>query len=238
MSLVIEDLSASYGNIQVIWNVSLKIEKGEIVSLVGSNGAGKSTLLRCIMGIVKPTQGRITFENNALLATRTHSRVRHGISYVPEGRRLFPAMTVEDNLILGSPSRAPDISSRIDQVFRLFPVLKERRSQFAGNLSGGEQQMLAIGRALMAKPKLMLLDELSAGLAPVMFDRVLDSIQSINEIGVSILLAEQNAERALEVSKRSYVLENGRIALEGTSEKLSDDPRIRRAYLGMGEVLT
>ncbi|MDG6995536.1 MAG: ABC transporter ATP-binding protein [Nitrososphaerota archaeon] len=236
MSLVVENLSASYGNIRVIWNVSIKVDKGEIVSLVGSNGAGKSTILRSIIGIVKPSSGDIRFENLSLYGKNVHSRVRDGISYVPEGRRLFQAMTVEDNLLLGSPPKVSDMSSRVGEVFKLFPVLKERRTQYAGNLSGGEQQMLAIGRALMAKPKLMLLDELSAGLAPVMFDRVLDSIESINQMGVSILLAEQNAERALEVSKRSYVIENGRIVLEGDSGKLADDPSVRRAYLGLGEL--
>lgn len=235
MSLNVEDLSVSYGKIQVLWNVALHVNRGEIVSLIGANGAGKSTLLKAIIGLVKPKGGRVSFDGQPLVGKRIHSRVRTGIAYVPEGRRLFYAMTVEENLRMGSKRSDSNLEKQLKEVFELFPILKERRKQFAGNLSGGEQQMVAIGRALMSNPKLMLLDELSFGLAPVLFDRVLDSIQEINQLGVSIFLAEQNAERALEVSRRSYVLENGRIVMDGESNALKDSPLIRNAYLGIAE---
>ena len=234
MSLHVENVSVSYGKIQAIWNASLEVKRGEFVSLIGANGAGKSTLLRAIIGIVKVDRGNIRFEDRSLLGQRPHSRVRHGISYVPEGRRLFYAMTVRENLIMGRKrNEAGSFSKQLKEVYSLFPVLKSREGEFAGNLSGGEQQMLAIGRALMSEPKLMLLDELSFGLAPLTFERVLGAILEINRLGVSILLAEQNAERALECSTSSYVLENGRIVLQGESKDLIDSPKIKEAYLGI-----
>jgi branched-chain amino acid transport system ATP-binding protein len=236
LSLKVEDVSVSYGKIQVLWDVSLEIRKGEIVSLIGANGAGKSTLLRSIIGVVPIDRGEMHFEGKSLRRKRPHARVRDGISYVPEGRRLFTAMTVKENLLMGRKKGKGEhqpYSAQLARVHELFPILKAREGEFAGNLSGGEQQMLAIGRAFMSEPKLMLLDELSFGLAPIAFERVLETILEINKLGVSILLAEQNAERALEVSSHSYVLENGRIALQGESKELKDSPRVKEAYLGV-----
>lgn len=217
--------------------MSVKVDRGEIVCLIGSNGAGKSTLLRCVMGLVRPRSGAIYFDGEQLGHGSIHSRVRKGISYVPEGRRLFSAMSVEENLLMGAKRRRPNSrGAQLQKVYDLFPVLREKSKQHAGNLSGGEQQMLAIGRALMAEPKLILMDELSAGLAPVLFERVLDSIVQINKLGVSILLAEQNSEKALEYSSRGYVIENGRIAADGESQVLVNSDSVRRAYLGLGDV--
>lgn len=232
MSLRVEDLSVSYGNIRALWNVSIEAGKGEVVSLIGTNGAGKSTILKSIMGLVKSQEGRIIFEGKPLSRVRTHSIVSMGIGYVPEGRRLFPRLSVEENLRIGAPRKCSDLDKRVGEVFELFPALKGRRGQNASTLSGGEQQMVAIGRAMMAKPKMLLLDELSFGLAPIVFERVLSAIESINKSGVSIILAEQNSERALEVSKLCYVLENGRVVAKGESRSLMDDPSVRAAYLG------
>jgi branched-chain amino acid transport system ATP-binding protein len=232
VSLQVEDLSVSYGNIRALWGVSVKVEKGEIVSLIGANGAGKSTLLKSIMGLVKSQGGKVSFEGKNLANSRTNSIVKMGVGYVPEGRRLFPRLSVEENLRMGAPRRCLDLSKRFGELFELFPVLKDRKAQNASTLSGGEQQMVAIGRALMGKPKMLLLDELSFGLAPIVFEKVLSAIEAINSSGVSILLAEQNSERALEVSKHSYVLENGRIVLEGESGRLMRDPSVNAAYLG------
>jgi branched-chain amino acid transport system ATP-binding protein len=233
VSLVVENVSAFYGNLQVLWDVSITVEKGEIVALIGANGAGKSTLLRSVIGLVKPKQGNISFDGDTVLNKSTHSRVKSGIGYVAEGHRLFYAMTVEENLRMGAPRVSPGLELRMKEVYNLFPILRERRKQYAGNLSGGEQQMLSIGRAFMSNPKLILLDELSFGLSPIAFDRVIDSVKGINGLGVSVLFAEQNAERALEISARTYVLQNGRIAMSGKSEDLVNDPSIRSAYLGM-----
>ena len=233
MSLKVEDLSVSYGNIRALWGVSIEVGKGEVISLIGANGAGKSTLLKSIMGLVKAQGGKMTFEGKPLSKVSTHSIVSMGMSYVPEGRRLFPRLSVEENLRMGAPRKCPDLEKRIGEFSELFPGMKERMSQNASTLSGGEQQMVAIGRAMMAKPKMLLLDELSFGLSPIVFERVLSAIESINQRGVSILLSEQNSERALEVSKRSYVLENGRIVAKGESSALMDDPLVRAAYLGV-----
>jgi branched-chain amino acid transport system ATP-binding protein len=237
VSLVVENINVLYGNVQVLWDVSLDVKKGEIVSLIGANGAGKSTILKSIIGLVKPKSGKIIFEGKSLLGQRIHSRVRSGVGYVPEGRRLFYAMTVEENLRMGRRGNKSDNDGGFleleEKVFGLFPVLRERAKQYAGNLSGGEQQMLAIARALMSNPKILLLDELSFGLAPALFEKVLESILEINKSGISVLLAEQNAEKALEASGRTYVIENGRITLEGKSEDLLDRSEIREAYLGV-----
>jgi branched-chain amino acid transport system ATP-binding protein len=233
LSLKVEDVSVSYGKIQALWNASLEVGQGEIVSLIGANGAGKSTLLRSVIGIVRVDRGQMSFEGRSLLHQRIHTRVRSGISYVPEGRRLFYAMTAKENLLMGKKKGNTSAADQLAKVYKLFPVLKDRENELSGNLSGGEQQMLAIGRAFMSEPKLMLLDELSFGLAPLMFERVLDAIFEINKLGVSILLAEQNAERALEASSRSYVLENGRIVLQGESGELIDSPKVKEAYLGL-----
>ena len=235
MILEIKNLSAAYGRIQVLWGVSLRVEDKEIVSLIGANGAGKSTLLKSVIGVVRPQGGEIFFRSESIVGKRPHHMVSSGISYVPEGRRLFSAMNTAENLRMGAPRVCEDLNERFDKVYSLFPVLKDRRKQAAGTLSGGEQQMVAIGRALMSAPKLLLLDELSFGLSPIMFDRVLVAIQSVRESGVSILMAEQNSERALESSDRSYVMENGRIELDGVSSGLIDNPKIRGAYLGVAE---
>jgi branched-chain amino acid transport system ATP-binding protein len=235
MILEIDNLSAAYGRIQVLWGVSLKVQEKEIVSLIGANGAGKSTLLKSVIGVVKPQAGGIRFQSESIVGRRPHTMVKGGISYVPEGRRLFSTMNTAENLRMGAPRVCEDLDKRFDRVYSLFPVLKDRRKQAAGTLSGGEQQMVAIGRALMSAPKLLLLDELSFGLSPIMFERVLTAIESVRESGVSILMAEQNSERALESSDRSYVMENGRIEFDGISSELIDNPKIREAYLGVVE---
>jgi branched-chain amino acid transport system ATP-binding protein len=229
LSLVVKDLSTSYDNLRVLWDVDLKVDRGEIVCLIGSNGAGKSTVVKSIIGLVTSKSGSIVFEGNDLSRVSIHDRVRRGLGYVPEGRRLFYSMTVLENLLMGSRRHTRE---QLDLVHNLFPILRERSSQFAGNLSGGEQQMLAIGRALMSQPKLLILDELSAGLAPIMFERVLESILTINERGVSVFLAEQNSERALEISHRGYVLQNGRVVLNGDSHDLANSQLVQQAYLG------
>lgn len=233
MSLSINSLSASYANLQVLWDVSLHVDKGEVVSLIGANGAGKSTLLKSIMAIIRYRNGSIVFEGQSLKGLYPHQVVARGIAYVPEGRRLFPSMSVEENLRMGAPRKCGDLDSRLDSVFSLFPAVNARKKQSASTLSGGEQQMVAIGRALMTKPRMLLLDELSFGLSPKVFERVLDAIEETNHLGVSILLAEQNSERALEVSKRAYIMENGRISSEGKSQELINDSRVREAYLGI-----
>lgn len=229
----LKSISASYGNIQVIWDISLEVGKGEIVALIGANGAGKSTILKSTIGLVRLTAGSISFEGMPLAGSRTYDIVRHGIGFVAEGRRLFVLMTVLENLRMGAPRKCEDLNSRFEDVFALFPALRDRKNQAAGTLSGGEQQMVAIGRALMSRPKLLLLDELSFGLSPIMFEKVLSAIEQANSTGVSIFLAEQNSERALEISDRAYVLENGRITTEGASKTLIDDPKVKAAYLGV-----
>lgn len=235
MSLTVDSLSASYENIQVLWDVSIHVEEGEIVALLGANGAGKSTLLRSIIGLVKFRDGEVEFNGQSLKGMRPHNIVQRGIAFVAEGRRLFGAMSVEENLRMGAPRNCKDLEQRKDLVYSLFPTLDERKRQHAATLSGGEQQMVAIGRALMTKPKMLLLDELSFGLSPKMFERVLGAVEEANHSGVSILMAEQNAERALEVSARSYVMENGRISRYGKSKDLINDPKIRVAYLGVAD---
>jgi branched-chain amino acid transport system ATP-binding protein len=233
LSLRVESITASYGNIKVLWDVSMNVEKGSIVSLIGANGAGKSSLLKCILGVLKVQNGSILFQGMHIDKMRPHSIVTAGIGYVPEGRRLFPTMSVHENLRLGAPRNCYHLDKRYHFVTDLFPVLKDRSWQAAGTLSGGEQQMVAIGRALMSEPSLLILDELSFGLSPKNFERVLDTIMQINRTGVSILLAEQNAERALEISSYTYVMENGRITHEGKSSDLINDARVRSAYLGI-----
>ena len=228
----VKQVSAAYGRIQVLWGASLGVGDQEIVSLIGANGAGKSTLLKSIIGVIRPREGEILFRGKSIVGTRPHAVVSKGISYVPEGRRLFPTMSVKENLRMGAPRNCKNLEERIERAYSLFPVLKDRRKQAAGTLSGGEQQMVAIGRALMSEPKLLLLDELSFGLSPLMFERVLTAIETIRDSGVSILMAEQNSERALEVSDRTYVMENGRIEISGESSELIDNEKIREAYLG------
>jgi len=232
--LKIENLNVFYGPIHALKGISLEVNEGEIVTLIGSNGAGKSTTLSAITGLVKSSSGSITFEGKNITNVPPHKIVKMGISLSPEGREVFPALTVEENLRLGAYTQANshEIKEGFERVYDLFPRLKERIHQTAGTLSGGEQQMLAIGRALMSQPKLLLLDEPSMGLAPNLVLLIFDLIESINKQGTTILLIEQNANMALSIADRAYVLETGRIAFSGDAVSLADDPRIKKAYLG------
>jgi len=233
--LEVKDLDVAYGKIQVLWGVSFKVYKGEVVALVGSNGAGKTTTLKTIMGLIKPIKGAVLFEGRRIDGLPTHSIVKMGVTLVPEGRQLFPELSVYDHLIAGAYLLKDKdvIRERLEFVYDLFPVLKERRSQKAGTLSGGEQQMLAIGRALMSMPKLMMFDEPSLGLAPKLVDAILDTIARLRYEGITILLVEQNVRAALEISDRGYVIENGRIILEGRSSELLESERVKKAYLAI-----
>jgi branched-chain amino acid transport system ATP-binding protein len=231
--LELDDVHTYYGNIAAIQGISLEVEEGEIVTLIGSNGAGKSTTLRSISGLTPPRQGSIHFDGQEIAETPPQDIVRLGISQSPEGRHCFQRMTVTENLDLGAfLRRDADIDQDRERVFELFPRLKERARQKAGTMSGGEQQMLAIGRALMAQPKLLLLDEPSMGIAPILVERIYETIAEINRQGTTILLVEQNANFALGVSKRGYVLETGQIVLSDRSESLRDNPEVQKAYLG------
>jgi branched-chain amino acid transport system ATP-binding protein len=232
--LEVEDVHTYYGAIHALKGISLDVREGEIVTLLGANGAGKSTTLRSINGLNRPRQGRIRFEGKDITSTPAHEIVKRGIAQSPEGRRLFPRMTVIENLEMGAFQRSDrgGIRQDIDRVFELFPRLLERREQKAGTLSGGEQQMCAIGRALMARPKLLLLDEPSLGLAPIFVERIFDIIRTINEQGTSILLVEQNALMALDAADRGYVLETGNIALADDAKALKTNEQVRKTYLG------
>ena len=232
--LEVSDIRARYGAIEALKGVSLTVEPKEVVTLIGANGAGKSTTLRSISGLTPPTAGKITFEGNDITRIPAHEVVSRGIALAPEGRHCFPRMTVRENLDLGAyHRRGSDLNEDLDRIFTLFPRLKERENQKAGTMSGGEQQMLAIGRALMARPRLLMLDEPSMGIAPNLVERIYQTIEEINRSGVAILLVEQNANYALDVSKRGYVLETGRVVLSNDSVHLRDDPEVQRAYLGM-----
>ena len=232
--LEIDDIHVYYGAIHAIKGVSLTVGQGEIVTLIGANGAGKSTTLRAINGINKPRQGTIRFQGEDITGDAPHRIVKSGIAQSPEGRRLFPRMSVTENLEMGAFQRTDkeNFSADMDRVFELFPRLHERRTQKAGTMSGGEQQMCAIGRALMARPKLLLLDEPSMGLAPIFVDRIFETIVEVNNEGTPVLLVEQNALMALDVAKRAYVMETGRIALEGPASELKTNERVRATYLG------
>jgi branched-chain amino acid transport system ATP-binding protein len=231
--LELTDVHSYYGNIQALKGISLTVEEGEVVTLIGSNGAGKSTTLRSISGLTPPREGSIKFEGLEIGETSAQDIVRLGISQSPEGRKCFQRMTVRENLELGAYLRRDgNIGKDLDRVFDLFPRLKERERQKAGTMSGGEQQMLAIGRALMANPKLLLLDEPSMGLAPILVERIYETVAEINRQGTTILLVEQNANFALGYSNRAYVLETGSIALSDDSAKLRENPDVQRAYLG------
>jgi len=231
--LEMEDVHTFYGNIEALKGISLTVEEGEIVTLIGSNGAGKSTTLRSISGLTPPRVGSIKFKGKDVGETPPQEIVRQGISLSPEGRKIFPRMTVRENLDLGAYLRRDlDVQSDLERVFDLFPRLKEREKQKAGTMSGGEQQMLAMGRALMARPQMLLLDEPSMGLAPVLVERIYETVEEINKQGTTILLVEQNANFALGVSNRAYVLEVGAITLTDDSEKLRENPEVQRAYLG------
>jgi branched-chain amino acid transport system ATP-binding protein len=233
--LEVEDIHTYYGNISALRGISLTVEEGEIVTLIGGNGAGKSTTLRSITALTPPRAGTVRFDGKDITKTASADIVASGISMVPEGRRCFPRMTVRENLDLGAFLRKDKagISSDIDRIFGLFPRLQERERQKAGTMSGGEQQMLAIGRAMMARPKLLLLDEPSMGLAPLFVDRIYDTIREINEAGTTILLVEQSATHALSVAGRGYVLETGSVALSDDSESLRSNPDVQKAYLGI-----
>jgi branched-chain amino acid transport system ATP-binding protein len=232
--LEVSDVRARYGAIEALRGVSLTVEDGEIVTLIGSNGAGKSTTLRAISGLTPASGGRIEFAGEDITRAPTEYIVGRGIALSPEGRHVFPRMTVRENLDLGAHHRrGPEITEDLDRVFSLFPRLEERERQKAGMMSGGEQQMLAIGRALMARPRLLMLDEPSMGLAPILVERIYETIAEINRSGVTILLVEQNANYALDAAKRGYVLETGRVALANDSRALRDDPEVQRAYLGV-----
>ena len=230
--LSVSALHAGYGSVEVLHGVSLTVAEGEIVTVLGANGAGKSTTLMTICGAVPARQGAITFAGQPINQLPAHEIVRRGISQVPEGRRIFPRLTVRDNLELGAFQRQDDIAADLERVLELFPILRERAGQLGGTLSGGEQQMLAIARALMARPKLLLLDEPSLGLAPLMVAKIFEVIQAINRSGTTILLVEQNANRALHIAQRGYVLETGRIVLEDTAPNLIHNADVKRSYLG------
>jgi branched-chain amino acid transport system ATP-binding protein len=233
--LEVAEIDAHYGRIQALRNLSLKVDKGEIVALIGSNGAGKTTTLRTISGLMHPGQGTINFDGRDITRTGPEKIVDLGICQSPEGRRLFARMTVMDNLMMGAYTRkdSAQIKVAVEHVFELFPRLKERRNQIAGTLSGGEQQMCAMGRALMAKPKLLMLDEPSLGLSPILCDTIFHIIGEINSTGTPVLLVEQNARRALEVAHRGYVMETGVIVQTGTGKELLESEEVQKAYLGM-----
>ena len=232
--LKVSDLKVKYGMIEAIKGISFEVRDGEIVTMIGANGAGKTTTMHAISGLVKAAEGSIMLDDTELTKTAPHKIVGMGLAQVPEGRRVFAEQTVEDNLILGAYLRKDKdgIAKDMEEVFQLFPRLKERRTQLAGTLSGGEQQMLAMGRALMAKPSILLLDEPSMGLSPLLVSEIFNIIQEINDKGTTILLVEQNAKRALAIADRAYVLETGKITLEGTGEELANDERVQKAYLG------
>ncbi len=230
--LYIKDLKVSYGGIEAIKGISLNVEKGEIVTLIGANGAGKSTTLRAISGLVPLREGTITYDGQVISGQSPQKIVSEGIGMVPEGRRVFPNLTVLENLRVGAYLRKDDLTPDIEHVYQLFPRLKERSWQMAGTLSGGEQQMLAVGRAMMMRPKLMMMDEPSLGLAPLVIRDIFKIIQTLHEEGITILLVEQNANAALRIADSAYVLETGRITMHGTGRELLDNPQVKEAYLG------
>ncbi|MGN0286178.1 MAG: ABC transporter ATP-binding protein [Atopobiaceae bacterium] len=231
--LSVSDLHVSYGAIKAVKGISFEVNEGEIVTMIGANGAGKSTTMNTIAGLIKPVSGDVKFEGTSLEGVKPHKIVQMGIALCPEGRRVFQQMTVEENLQMGGYTRTDaENAQMIETVFERFPRLKERRRQVAGTLSGGEQQMLAMGRALMSRPKLLMLDEPSMGLAPILVQEIFDIIESINKLGTTILLVEQNASMALSIANRGYVLETGRIVKTGTGQELLHDDDVRKAYLG------
>jgi branched-chain amino acid transport system ATP-binding protein len=232
--LEVKDLKVNYGAIQALNGVSLSLDKGEIVTLIGANGAGKSTTLRSIMGLVAPVAGDVRYKGTSIVRRPTHMLVRDGMTLVPEGRAIFANLTVQENLVLGSYTRSDkaEVQSDLGKAFDIFPRLKERIAQNAGTLSGGEQQMLAIARALMCRPQVLLLDEPSLGLAPLVVHTIFEAIEEVNRRGTSVLLVEQNANAALRHSHRAYVLETGSVTLTGTSAEVAANPKVKEAYLG------
>lgn len=232
--LEVRDLDVFYDHIHAVKQLSFNVKKGEIVTLIGANGAGKTTILKTISKLLQPTHGIIKYRNEDIVKVLPHQIVDLGIAHVPEGRRIFSAMTVAENLEMGAFIRKDprEVKEDLENVLETFPILRDRYNQTAGTLSGGEQQMLAMGRALMSRPKMILMDEPSMGLAPILVEQIFDIIKTINEQGVTILLVEQNAKRALEVAHRGYVLETGKIVAEGSGEELLKNPRVKAAYLG------
>ena len=230
--LKVTDLAVSYGAIEAIHGVSLEVHDGEIVSLIGANGAGQTTILRTISGLKKADKGEISFDGTDLIKTEPSRIINLKLAHVPEGRHIFAQMTVEENLEMGAFTDGKDMAANMADVFERFPRLKERKKQLAGTLSGGEQQMLAVGRALMAKPKMILMDEPSMGLSPLLVKEIFSIIREVNKKGITILLVEQNAKMALSVSNRAYVMETGKITIEGNAKDLLRDDRVKKAYLG------
>ncbi len=231
----VKDLEVAYGDVQVLWGVNLKIEKGKIIALVGSNGSGKTTFLKALSRILPIKSGDIIYNGESIKNFTSEEIVKKGIIHVPEGRRLFPDMTVEENLLMGAYIRKgdPEIESDLEYIYSIFPRLKERRKQRAGSLSGGEQQMVAIGRGLMGKPNVFIIDEMSLGLAPLIVDDLIDIVKKINKEGTTVMLVEQDVQLALENSDYAYVLDTGKIAMEGPSKELLNNPEIKKVYLGM-----
>ncbi len=231
--LEIDQLQVAYGGIQAVKGVSLNVRAGEWVSLIGSNGAGKTTTMKAITGLLKPNGGQVRYQGQDIAGVGPWDLLRQGLAMVPEGRGVFARMTIDENLLMGAYSRNDgEITADTERVFETFPRLKERRKQLAGTLSGGEQQMLAMGRALMSRPRLLLLDEPSMGLAPIMVDRIFEVIQTVAKQGVTLLLVEQNASRALQLADRAYVMDSGEITMEGPARQMLNDPKVREAYLG------
>lgn len=232
--LEIRNLQACYGEMTALWGVDLNIRAGELVAVVGPNGAGKSTLINAISGLVDVPDGQLRWEGSDIVQASAESRVRNGIIQCPEGRKLFPEMTVEENLLMGAYSRIDrsSVNQSLEEIYVQFPILRERRRQIASTMSGGQQQMVAIGRALMAQPRLLMLDEPSLGLAPIVVNEVFELLKRIHKAGMTILLVEQNVHQTLEIADRAYVLENGKIALEGTGQDVLHNPHMKAAYLG------
>jgi branched-chain amino acid transport system ATP-binding protein len=233
--LEVTNLDVAYGDTQVLWNISLTVEEGEVVALVGSNGAGKTTLLSTVSGLLRPRSGSIAFGGERIAGQAADEIVRHGIIHVPEGRRLFPALTVRENLMLGAYQRrdAEGVARDLGRVFDYFPILAERQHQLAAKMSGGEQQMCAIGRGIMGAPRMLMIDELSLGLAPIVVLQLMEVLREANREGITLLLVEQDVEAALALASRGYVLEAGEVRLSGPSSFLLDNPDVRRAYLGV-----
>lgn len=229
--LSVHQLQVAYGGIQAVKGIDLEVNEGELVCLIGANGAGKTSTLNCLGGLLKPSGGEIIYQGQDLQRIPTHERVKHGLALVPEGRGIFPKLTVAENLRMGAYARSLQVGE-LEQAYERFPRLFERKEQLAGTLSGGEQQMLAIVRALLSKPKLLLLDEPSMGLAPLMVQKIFETIAEVTKEGVAVLLVEQNAKAALQLAQRAYVMESGKISLSGDAKALAADPRVRAAYLG------
>ena len=232
--LHVEDLNVYYGSIHAVKGISFDVEEGEIVTLIGANGAGKSTTLNTVAGLLKPREGKVEFEGESLLGIPPHKIVSRGMALCPEGRRVFLQMSVRDNLEMGAFTRADsaEVADSLEMVFERFPRLKEREGQSAGTLSGGEQQMLAMGRALMSKPRLLMLDEPSMGLAPILVQEIFNIIKALHDAGTTVLLVEQNARMALSIADRAYVLETGKVSMSGNAADLANDERVKQAYLG------